>query len=64
MNLWHRMFHRNPRRYPLPYGFGCRGCDRQRALSMMDYADRGVAEAAAMSQAFKEHTAWLRTIGR
>lgn len=62
--MWHRLFHRNPGKYPLPYGFGCRGCDRERAIMLMDMASRGPQEAAAAAEAFRGHTAFLRSIGR
>jgi len=27
MKLWHLLFHRNPKYYPLAFGMGCNNCD-------------------------------------
>lgn len=34
--IWHKLFHRNPRKYPLPMGWGCKSCDDVRWKWMSD----------------------------
>jgi len=63
MSLWHRLLHRNPRKYPLPYGSLCAECDRQRMVRMFDMAFKGEAEAAAVAQVLREHRDGMRRYG-